>query len=459
MNEGQTAFPFLAIFSLCAGIFAFYVYYTSVLPIAAYMVVDYHTASNLNTAGYAAGWIGGIFMLGRLLSAIPFGYLADHWGRKPCLVLSMITEGVLGIIFGFSTSYKQALIVRGLSGFANGFMTVLPIVTTELVDCKEHEIRAFGYANAANSCGFLFGSTVGGLLSRSAVQFPLVFSASSLWGQYPYLLPNLVCALFASAAAIMIMIWVPETKPFSLSHQDEIINLKPRRSYVQYSSIVTSIEVEISPRRSPQTMALVLTAFQLTLYSMMIKEIFPLWCVSSPVTGGLAWTPPQIVLVLAGVAVLLMTFQVFWYQPLMAMCQSTSLAMVLHYQLLGGALSIMLLPLSKLLPVTTFAVRYAAIVLIFAVHNVCIVSSYSALAILINGSVHPRERGRLNGYTATAFTMGNFAAPVVGSSLFAWLNDISTGGLLNGQLVFGLCGLLLILLALLVKRTITENNA
>ena len=83
------------------------------------MIVDFGMAPDTDLAGYYAGenqflcvaiyalipyadylgWITGMFMIGRTIASIPWGIVADRWGRVPCLVLSMVNVAIFGVLF------------------------------------------------------------------------------------------------------------------------------------------------------------------------------------------------------------------------------------------------------------------------------------------------------------------------------------------------------------------------
>jgi hypothetical protein len=193
------------------GMLAHSIVFTSPLPYVAFMVVDFKMTDNLDEAGYTAGWITGMFMFGRTIAGVPWGMAADRYGRKLCLFASMVNVAVLGTLFGFSTSFAMAVSIRFLIGMGNGFMGICKTVVTEMVSCKEHEVRAFGYINGVWGLGLIVGPAIGGMLSRPAIQYPGLFAEDSLWGHFPYLLPSIVCAFFAALAAIGVLLFVPET--------------------------------------------------------------------------------------------------------------------------------------------------------------------------------------------------------------------------------------------------------
>lgn len=211
ISKPEPPFPWIGMGFLCLGMLAHSVVFTSPLPYVAYMVVDFKMTDNLDEAGYTAGWITGMFMMGRTIAGVPWGIAADTYGRKMCLFISMVNVAVLGVLFGFSTSFAMAVSLRFLIGLGNGFMGVCKTVVTEMVSCKEHEVRAFGYINGVWGLGLIVGPAIGGLLSRPAIQYPDMFAPNSIWGQYPYLLPSLICAFIAVLAAIGSLLFVPET--------------------------------------------------------------------------------------------------------------------------------------------------------------------------------------------------------------------------------------------------------
>lgn len=63
------------------------------------MVVDFGMAPDTDSSGYFAGLITGMFMVGRVISSIPWGLLSDRWGRVPCLLAAMVNIAVFGILF------------------------------------------------------------------------------------------------------------------------------------------------------------------------------------------------------------------------------------------------------------------------------------------------------------------------------------------------------------------------
>ena len=485
-------FPYASVCSLCVGVVANCIVFTAPLPYIAFMVVDFGVADNLDSAGYAAGWIAGIFMIGRLISGVPFGMLADTCGRKPCLVLSLFNMAFFGVLFGFSTNFAIALFTRSLCGIGNGYMGVVPTVVTEITKSKDHETRAFGYVNSAYGIGFIVGPVIGGLLARPAFQYPRVIARNSLFGLFPYLLPSLVCSLIALIGMVLVCVFVPETlktvRKSGISiematHDDKrygsLANTDEEHGTVDADTMSAMPTVDegndgtltiCDVWTDRRLFIIVMVSFSFSCFAVMVKEVFPLWCVSSPSRGGLEWSAPQVGLILCSVGTALVVFQLLLYQPLMSFYfESVPLPQVLHYQMVGAAIPIVLMPVAQNLVVdfvapTSCVALYAVVIFFYALHNVLIVTCYSSLAMIINASVSPCRRCTLNGFTATASSLGNFAAPVIGANLFAILDSIKndssdtsgadggeTVSYIDGRLVFVLAGFLLLWLSFVVR--------
>lgn len=133
-------FPYVAMFFLSLGMLAHSVVFTAPLPYVAYMIVDFHMAPDVDTAGYTAGWITGMFMVGRTFAGVPWGMAADRYGRRICLALSMFNIAVFGLAFGFSTNFLMAVSMRLCIGLGNGFMGIAKTSVTEITSSKEHEV-------------------------------------------------------------------------------------------------------------------------------------------------------------------------------------------------------------------------------------------------------------------------------------------------------------------------------
>ncbi|MCQ6255155.1 MFS transporter [Pseudomonas sp. Q11] len=93
------------------------------------LLVLSHTASYIaDEVGLDKIQLGEIFsigLLGMMLGGFFFGYLGDRIGRRPTILLSTCSFGVLTLLFALANSYESLMVLRFLNGFALGAMLPL----------------------------------------------------------------------------------------------------------------------------------------------------------------------------------------------------------------------------------------------------------------------------------------------------------------------------------------------
>jgi MFS transporter, AAHS family, 4-hydroxybenzoate transporter len=110
------------------------------------------------------GIFGPVFaavLLGSMVGAFGFGYLADRFGRKRTLVLCMILFGALNIGSAYATSIESFTLLRFLCGVGLG--GVIPNVMALVSEYAPARRRAT--LVAITWCGFSLGAVLGGLIS------------------------------------------------------------------------------------------------------------------------------------------------------------------------------------------------------------------------------------------------------------------------------------------------------
>lgn len=90
------------------------------------------------TAGQL-GQLGSISMLGMGLGAALSGMVADKFGRRTVIMLTLIMYGVSSIISGFAINYPMLLVLRFLTGFGLG--GELPAASTLISEFSPTKIR------------------------------------------------------------------------------------------------------------------------------------------------------------------------------------------------------------------------------------------------------------------------------------------------------------------------------
>src|SRR5690242_134022 len=71
----------------------------------------------------AAQWAGLITAASAISMAVAqpiWGNLSDKWGRKPMVIRSMLSGGLIAILMGFATTPEHLLIMRFIQGSLTG---------------------------------------------------------------------------------------------------------------------------------------------------------------------------------------------------------------------------------------------------------------------------------------------------------------------------------------------------
>lgn len=181
-----------------------------IFPFMSFMISDMGV-SNLDL-GYYCGGLAASFCTGQFCSSVFWGYLSDRFGRKPTLVLGTLGTAVGTAIFGFSRSYPQAIAGRIVSGLLSGNLGILKTYLTEITD-DSNRTKAFAVLQTSGSIGNILGPMIGGLLAKPATKFPATFEyPGSIWAEFPYLLPCIICVVNSCAASLMCHLFLKETR-------------------------------------------------------------------------------------------------------------------------------------------------------------------------------------------------------------------------------------------------------
>jgi len=78
-----------------------------------------------------------------------FGYLSDRYGRKPMLVLGLVTFGSAGVAMAFTSDFTHALALRFVQGV--GFSSIVPVAVTSVGDLYEGSRLTAGQGILASS--------------------------------------------------------------------------------------------------------------------------------------------------------------------------------------------------------------------------------------------------------------------------------------------------------------------
>ena len=138
--------------------------------------------------GIYVGTIASAFALAQLATNFFWGWLSDHIGRKPVILLGTALTAGCFVAFGFVKTLPQAIIVQALMGLCNGNQGVVSTCLGEITD-RSNQSKAFTYLPVIYGLGAITGPIIGGLLVLE--QNPFDHGKDF---KYPYLFPNLLSA-------------------------------------------------------------------------------------------------------------------------------------------------------------------------------------------------------------------------------------------------------------------------
>jgi MFS family permease len=93
------------------------------------MVLDFGLVKDRSETGTYAWMILSSFFLSRAFSSIIYGFVIDKYGRKPALMVCMISMALFSLMLGFSKSIMMAAIAR----FLLGLFSATPVVAKTII--------------------------------------------------------------------------------------------------------------------------------------------------------------------------------------------------------------------------------------------------------------------------------------------------------------------------------------
>lgn len=206
------AFPAFQLFFLAIVRLAEPIALTSIFPYAWALVKHYRFGSEADASFYA-GILISAFSLAEALMGMYWGALSDRIGRKPVLLVGCIGTMLSMLVVGLAPNIYVALLGRVLGGLLNGNIGVIQTMVGELVKNPAHEPRAYAIMPFVWSIGTIIGPAIGGTFSDPRASFPGYFAKDGLFDRFPYLLPNLLCALLLLVSIVLGYFLLEETHP------------------------------------------------------------------------------------------------------------------------------------------------------------------------------------------------------------------------------------------------------
>ncbi|KAM6600767.1 hypothetical protein CsatA_020376 [Cannabis sativa] len=441
----QQGFPVRDLFRIWAIVLASALPISSLFPFLYFMIRDLNIAEKEEDIGYYAGYVGSSYMLGRALTSVFWGYVADRYGRKPVIIIGTFTVVIFNTLFGLSLNFWMAIATRFLLGCFNGLLGPIKAYATELFR-EEHHAIGLSTVSTAWGIGLIIGPAMGGFLAQPAEKYPNIFSQDSFLGRFPYFLPCIVISIFALGVAIPCF-WLPETlhNHHSGNNRSSSSNLiEGLETGAQSFTSDTDHHHEPQNKENQTTqskksllknwplMSSIIAYSVFALHDMAYSEIFSLWAVSPKKFGGLSYSTENVGEILSFSGLGLLIFQTLFYPHVEKIFGPIMVSRM------GGFISIPVLACHPFIAMISSGLAVWILINIASlVKNVLSISIVTGLFILQNRAVDQDQRGAANGIAMTAMSLFKAIGPAAGGAIFSWGETRLNVSFLPGvQLVF-----------------------
>ncbi|WVZ00196.1 hypothetical protein V8G54_026265 [Vigna mungo] len=331
----------------------------SLFPFVYFMVKDFNIAETEEDISTYAGYVGSSMMFGRALTSILWGMISDRYGRKPVIIIGIITVVIFNTLFGLSTSFWMAAYATEIfreEDQALGLSTVVaawgvglvigPALGGYLAQVTFAELLKYFKILDTSFHHSMFGNFVQHLMFEFCFCLFILFvlpKRDSLY-RFPYFLPCFIISAFAFASAIACIIWLP---------------------------------------------------------------VFSLWALSPTRLGGLNFTSDDV-----GVAITI--YQLSLYRLVQKACGPVTLVQI------TGVLSIPLLQCYPLMTMLSGFTLQVVINVASILKNVMIETIATSLFLLQNKAVEQHQRGTANSIAMTGMSAFKTIGPASAGALLSW---------------------------------------
>jgi len=137
-----------------------------VIPILPFYVTEFGGTPFLITAMFAS------FSICAFLSAPLLGALSDRIGRRPVLIVSILSTAIGWFVFASANSIPLLFLGRIIDGAAAGNFTIAQSYITDISGDDKDRSANLGLIGAVFGVGFMLGPLLGGILSTVSHAFP-----------------------------------------------------------------------------------------------------------------------------------------------------------------------------------------------------------------------------------------------------------------------------------------------
>ncbi len=139
-----------------------------IVPVLPYYVETFNAPDIVVSSLFMA------FSLFAFFSAPILGMISDRHGRRPVLLVSLVSTAAGWFIFAFSRNIFGLFLGRIIDGLAAGNMSTAQNYLIDISKNKEEQTKNIGQTAAIFGIGFVIGPALGGLLSLISLKLPFI---------------------------------------------------------------------------------------------------------------------------------------------------------------------------------------------------------------------------------------------------------------------------------------------
>ncbi|MBA2627065.1 MAG: MFS transporter [Gemmatimonadales bacterium] len=128
-------------------------------------------ALKLHGTALDVGLITGAFSAAQILSAPIWGRVSDRYGRRPALLIGLLSSAAAYVVFGLASTIWLLILSRLIQGAGGGTTGVAQAYVADTVRPGDRA-RALGWLSAATSAGVMLGPAIGSFATRINHQMP-----------------------------------------------------------------------------------------------------------------------------------------------------------------------------------------------------------------------------------------------------------------------------------------------
>eukprot|EP00435_Cladocopium_sp_Y103_P064212 s797_g25.t2 len=134
-------------------------------------------ARSMNGSSLAVGLLQSLYSLMQVFGTLALGMLADTWGKRRILLLSLFSSSVFLLACGLAVSLPQLLLFRAGHGFFAGTVSICQAIVADVTP-PEDRVGKMALIMAAYGVGVVLGPGLAGLIAPWGV-FPVCAVASA----------------------------------------------------------------------------------------------------------------------------------------------------------------------------------------------------------------------------------------------------------------------------------------